>query len=110
VTRTNCEGTRRLREAVSAKIGELLRGVALPAERRERMSRAAVKNNQARFLRDRWPGGWTAEEVALLGTDDDEAVAVRIGRSRTAVRAKRWEPGVGAYRYRKGPRGARRAR
>src|SRR5262245_57823631 len=55
------------------------------------MSRKAVANKQGRFLRNRWPGGWTAQEVALLGTDDDEAVAERLGRSRSAVRSKRYQ-------------------
>jgi hypothetical protein len=34
-------------------------------------------------------GGWTPEEVALLGTDHDEVVGERIGRTADAVRCKR---------------------
>jgi hypothetical protein len=34
-------------------------------------------------------GAWTADQVALLGTDDDKAIAKRIGRSENAVRLKR---------------------
>ena len=78
----------------------------LSNEQREAMSRKAVANKQGRFLRNRWPGGWTAEEVALLGADDDEAVAERLGRSRSAVRSKRYQLGVKPFRYRKGPRTA----
>jgi len=39
----------------------------------------------------RWAtaGGWTAAELALLGTDTDAAVAARIGRTELAVRVKR---------------------
>jgi hypothetical protein len=81
--------------------------VPLPEDRRERMSRSATANNQARFLRGRWPGGWTAEEVALLGTDDDEAVAEKLGRTRSAVRSKRNHLGVPFFRYRRGPRASR---
>ena len=38
------------------------------------------------------PGGgraWTNEEIALLGTDRDEAIAARIGRTAGAVAQKR---------------------
>jgi hypothetical protein len=50
-----------------------------------------------------WSGGgraWTAEEIALLGTDTDEAVAKRIGRTPGAVAQRRAKhrrvPHVGA--------------
>jgi hypothetical protein len=34
-------------------------------------------------------GGWTTKEVTLLGTDQDEVIAERIGRTVEAVRCKR---------------------
>ncbi len=34
-------------------------------------------------------GGWTTEQLALLGTDHDEAIAKKIGRSRSAVTSQR---------------------
>jgi hypothetical protein len=34
-------------------------------------------------------GGWTKRELRLLGTDDDEVIAARIGRSLGAVRNQR---------------------
>jgi hypothetical protein len=37
---------------------------------------------------------WTAEDIALLGTLPDEAVAARLGRSRTAVTQKRCQLGI----------------
>ena len=38
----------------------------------------------------RWAiGGWTDEQRALLGTDDDEVIAAQIGRTKGAVRAQR---------------------
>lgn len=38
----------------------------------------------------RWAvGGWTDEQRALLGTDDDKVIAVRVGRTQGAVRAQR---------------------
>jgi hypothetical protein len=43
----------------------------------------------------RWKGReWTPEEVALLGTDHDEAIARRIGRSRSAVTTQRVRRGI----------------
>lgn len=42
-------------------------------------------------------GGWTAEQMALLGTDHDEAVAKRIGRSPGAVTEKRVGLKITAY-------------
>jgi hypothetical protein len=34
-------------------------------------------------------GGWTTEEISLLGTDHNEAIAKVIGRTEGAVRCKR---------------------
>ena len=34
-------------------------------------------------------GGWTLEQVALLGTDHDEVVAQKLGRTRSAVTTQR---------------------
>ena len=34
-------------------------------------------------------GGWTPEELALLGTDHDEAIAKKVGRTRSAVTSQR---------------------
>lgn len=46
----------------------------------------------------RWRGrGWTAEQLALLGTDDDEVIAQRIGRSRGAVTTQRVRRGIPAH-------------
>ncbi|MDB5307920.1 MAG: hypothetical protein JWO38_2122 [Gemmataceae bacterium] len=49
---------------------------------------------------------WTAEQLALLGTDHDEVIAVRIGRSVRAVTVKRVRLKIGACkdRRRKGAR------
>src|SRR5690349_235011 len=38
--------------------------------------------------------GWTKQELALLGTASDAEVAAKIGRSETAVRAKRTKLGI----------------
>src|SRR5579871_121276 len=43
----------------------------------------------------RWAvGGWTDEQLALLGTDDDEVIAARVGRTKGAVQAKRAVLGI----------------
>jgi hypothetical protein len=47
-----------------------------------------------------WPGGgrgWTAEEVALLGTMPDARLAGRLGRTVRAVARKRFDLGVPAH-------------
>jgi hypothetical protein len=47
----------------------------------------------------RWAvGGWTDEQRALLGTDDDGVIAARIGRTKGAVRAKRAALGIKVFR------------
>src|SRR5262245_55589607 len=47
----------------------------------------------------RWAvGGWTDEQRALLGTDDDAVIAARVGRTTGAVRAKRAVLGIAAFR------------
>jgi hypothetical protein len=47
----------------------------------------------------RWAvGGWTDEQRALLGTDDDEVIAARVGRTKGAVRAKRAALGIEVFR------------
>jgi transposase-like protein len=46
----------------------------------------------------RWNGReWTPEQLALLGTDHDEAIARRIGRSRSAVTTQRVQRGIPAF-------------
>ena len=47
-------------------------------------------------------GGWAPGEVALLGTDHDEVIAGKVGRSRSAVVSKRLRLGVPVFRDRRG--------
>jgi hypothetical protein len=44
---------------------------------------------------------WTDEELALLGTDHDEVIAKKIGRTAGAVGQKRREQGVKLFRDRR---------
>jgi hypothetical protein len=47
----------------------------------------------------RWAiGGWTNEQRALLGTDDDEVIAARVGRTKGAVAAKPAVLGIEVFR------------
>jgi transposase-like protein len=46
-------------------------------------------------------GAWTAAQLKLLGTDHDEAIAERIGRTPGAVRCKRTRAKIPAYRDRR---------
>src|SRR5437773_2024911 len=62
----------------------------------------AAKRKAARQLglqpKGRWViGGWTKAKIELLGTDHDEAIAKKIGRTRTAVTVKRVSRGITAY-------------
>jgi hypothetical protein len=51
-----------------------------------------------RTVPDRWKEtGWTRKQLALLGTAPDKVIARRIGRSRSAVRSKRWACGIPKY-------------
>jgi hypothetical protein len=46
----------------------------------------------------RWKGReWTPEQLALLGTDHDEAIAKKFGRTRSAVTSKRVQRKIPAY-------------
>ncbi|MBY0513683.1 MAG: hypothetical protein K2P78_07190 [Gemmataceae bacterium] len=50
----------------------------------------------------RWAGwGWTAERGALPGTDHDEVIEARIGRTPGAVRSQRTRRGIPAFRDRR---------
>ena len=58
----------------------------------ERKAKAATSRRIGLRPPPRWTparGGWTADQIASLGTDHDEAVARRIGRSPSAVTSKR---------------------
>lgn len=51
-----------------------------------------AKNSSKKF-----GGEWTDAEIALLGTDTDEAVAQAIGRSKTAVYSARVHRGIPGF-------------
>ncbi|QJX00042.1 hypothetical protein [Frigoriglobus tundricola] len=62
--------------------------------------RAALSKRLGLRPPPRWTpgrGGWTKKELALLGTDHDEAIAKKIGRTRGAVTSKRVQRKIPAF-------------
>jgi hypothetical protein len=83
------EGSARLRRHLNREIGECLRGRKLPPEQVEQRPMVWKLGGRPVPLR---PGGhrpWTAKELALLGSAPDAEIAMRIGRTVTAVRLMR---------------------
>jgi hypothetical protein len=110
VDRVNCPGSQRLVRAASAKGADHYRGKKLPPGQVERRRRTAQELNLGRHLRPGYNLGpwWSDAELALLGTDDDEAVAARVGRTPNAVgvmRRKRKVPKFRDRRKREGRQG-----
>lgn len=90
-------GTRRAVKAAADLGGEATRGAELGDEACDVRAANArrlglIRHAQAR----RWPDGWTAEADAMLGTMSDGHVAKRVGKSRSAVQARRVKLGVPA--------------
>jgi transposase-like protein len=57
---------------------------------KERRARSRLSKQLGLKPTGRWKGKeWTEEQLALLGTDHDEAIAKKLGRTRTAVTAQR---------------------
>ena len=68
----------------------MTRGQRLSAEQVELRRQNALRNNLAQYLCPSYQErSWTEEELALLGTLPDEAVAAEIGRTAGAVRIMR---------------------
>ncbi|MDB5312585.1 MAG: hypothetical protein JWO38_6787 [Gemmataceae bacterium] len=69
----------------------------------ERDRKAELSNALGLRPGPRWTeDGWTAEQLALLGTDRDEVIAVRVGRSVRAVTVKRVRLKIRAFSGRTG--------
>jgi hypothetical protein len=90
VGRTDNPGSARLIRAASQKGADEMRRKDWPAQARgERRERAVQGNCAARLQPGNHGPRWTQGQLALLGTDADELIAARIGKSRDAVRAQR---------------------
>jgi hypothetical protein len=63
-------------------------------------ARAERAKRAGRKAPDRWTperGGWTTDQLALVGTDYDEAIAKKLGRTRSAVTSKRVQRKIPAF-------------
>ncbi|HZY84446.1 MAG TPA: hypothetical protein VFE78_06430 [Gemmataceae bacterium] len=80
----NCPGHIR---AASEQGASVQRGQELPPEQVQRRRRTAIDLNLAQHLRPGYNRGprWTRRELALLGTDEDDVIAARVGRTPGAV-------------------------
>jgi hypothetical protein len=91
-------GSARLQRMNADAGAEVLRGVELPPEARERRSRTALEMDLARHTRPcPSPGGaepWTEAEAKALGSASDGYLAALSGRSRAAVRSARRRRGM----------------
>jgi hypothetical protein len=85
VARMDSEGSRRLILAACERGAALVRGQPVPPQVRALRRRIAVEKNFVAKLAQRW----TPEELALLGTGSDQAVATQVGRTPGAVRVMR---------------------
>jgi hypothetical protein len=102
IPRGGTEGSRQLIRAASSKGADALRGKPLPPEQVERRRRSAVEMGMGARLRPGYHGPWwTEEQLALLGTADDEEVAARVGRTAEAVRIRRTKLGIPIARDRR---------
>jgi hypothetical protein len=95
------EGLLRLYGMSGEAAAAVLRGVPLPPEAVERRRRTAVEMNLAQYLQPcPCPNGsrpWTADELALLGTMTDHALALRLWRGVNAVRIMRERRGIAPH-------------
>ncbi len=94
------EGSRRLIRAAAAHGADCVRGLPMPDHGRALRRRIAIEGGHvANFGKEVRP--WTAEELALLGTDYDRAIAVQIGRAEDTVQKRRKAMGIPAARDRR---------
>jgi hypothetical protein len=93
------EGSRRLHRALSEAGARKTRGQRLPPDQVERGRRTA---RELGLKPTRWEEtGWSAEQLAMLGTLPDQRLAARIGRTPTAVRVMRTRLGIASDRDRR---------
>jgi hypothetical protein len=93
VTQWGTQGSRRLHQALSENGATKLRGKKRPVAAIRRQIKTCrergYKPPQKRWAKT----GWKQWQLDLLGTAPDAELAVRFGRSRSAVRAMRWKLG-----------------
>jgi hypothetical protein len=95
VGRKDNEGTARLVLAAAEKGAEAAKAHEWTGAERERRRQLNAEKGLAGYFVTGYQGPlWTAEDIALLGTADDEEVARRIGRTPNAVRVMRDRLGI----------------
>jgi hypothetical protein len=92
VARMDSEGSRRLILAASERGAARVRGQPVPAHVSALLRRVAIEKG----LVAKKPNRWTEEEIDLLGTDRDKAIAAQVGRTPAAVRLMRARLGIAA--------------
>jgi hypothetical protein len=93
------EGSLRLYRLHGRAVGDSLRGKPLPPEAVERRRRTAIELNLGQYLQP-CPNGsrpWTDDELTLLGTMTDHALALQLWRSVNAVRSDRVRHGIAPH-------------
>ena len=95
------EGSLRLMRLVGQASADATRGKPLPPEQVEQRRRTAIELNLGQYLQPcPCPNGsrpWTEDELPLLGTMTDHALALRLSRSVNAVRIMRLRRGVAPH-------------
>jgi hypothetical protein len=95
VGRTDNDGSRRLIRVASEAGGRVTHYRGISDKECDARSRRALGLNLARYLPKGYHGPrWTAEQLALLGTEPDAVVAARVGRTESAVRQIRCRLGI----------------
>jgi hypothetical protein len=100
VSRWDTMGSRRLLRQNSEAGAASLRGKRIPPELVQR--RVQNRRSKGPIKMHRWrEAGWTADQLALLGTMPDGELAARIGRTEGAVRVQRSRLGIRTYQDRR---------
>jgi hypothetical protein len=88
------EGSRRLAQAAVRKAAAAVKATVWTAAERQRRRERAIRLNFASHLQAGRTNLWTEAELALLGTQPDDVIARRIGRTFVAVRTMRIKQGI----------------
>ena len=90
IGRTGTEGSARLHRAAAPTRALALQNKEWSEEERQLKRRIAVEGDFGARLEPGYHGPlWSDEELALLGTDTDKVIALRLGKNRSAVRSQR---------------------
>jgi hypothetical protein len=96
------EGSAKLRTELNHQIGDRQRGRKLPPEQVQRRRQTANTLNLGRNLVKGYHGPhWTKAQLRILGTEPDDLVAAKIGRTVSAVRIMRTRLGIPTARDRR---------